>query len=54
MKTLTDQQRIDIVRYRLKNALTTLKEVESHRENGFYNTAVNKMSPASQRRTFRY
>lgn len=41
--TLTDQQRIDIVRYRLENARDTLAEVESHRQNGFYNTAVNRM-----------
>ena len=43
MKTLTDEQRISIVRYRMENAQKTLKEVESHRENGFYNTAVNRM-----------
>jgi uncharacterized protein (UPF0332 family) len=43
MKTLTDEQRVDIVRYRMENARVTLKEVESHRENGFYNTAVNRM-----------
>ena len=43
MRTLTDQERIDIVRYRIENAWTTLHEVESHIENGFYNTAVNRM-----------
>jgi len=43
MRTLTDEQRIDIVRYRMENAQKTLVEVESHRENGFYNTAVNRM-----------
>lgn len=43
MTGLTDEQRFDIVKYRLENALSTLEEVKSHRENGFYNTAVNRM-----------
>lgn len=43
MTGLTDEQRVDIVKYRLENAFKTLSEVESHRENGFYNTAVNRM-----------
>lgn len=43
MRTLTDEQRVDIVRYRMENAQKMLIEVESHRENGFYNTAVNRM-----------
>ncbi|MBQ8969440.1 MAG: HEPN domain-containing protein [Bacteroidaceae bacterium] len=43
MKTLTDEQRISIVRYRIENAQKTLAEVASHRDNGFYNTAVNRM-----------
>ena len=43
MKTLTDKQRLDIVEYRMENAHSTLAEVESHREHGFYNTAVNRM-----------
>ena len=30
MKKLTDQERIDIVRYRIENAKRTLDEVESH------------------------
>ena len=42
-RTLTDEQRRDIVRYRMENAQKMLSEVESHRENGFYNTAVNRM-----------
>lgn len=42
-RTLTDGQRRDIVRYRMENARKMLAEVESHRENGFYNTAVNRM-----------
>ena len=42
-KILTDEQRRDVVRYRMENAQKTLLEVESHRENGFYNTAVNRM-----------
>lgn len=42
-KTLTAEQRKDIVKYRMENARTTIAEVESHRQNGFYNTAVNRM-----------
>jgi uncharacterized protein (UPF0332 family) len=42
-RTLTDEQRRDIVSYRMDNARKMLAEVESHRENGFYNTAVNRM-----------
>jgi uncharacterized protein (UPF0332 family) len=42
-KTLTDEQRRDIVKYRMENARATIAEVESHRQNGFYNTAVNRM-----------
>ena len=40
---LTEQQRIDIVKYRIENAETTLNEGLSHRGNGFYNTAINRM-----------
>ena len=43
MKTLTDKQRLDIVENRMENAHSTLAEVESHREHGFYNTAVKRM-----------
>lgn len=43
MKTLTEEQRRDIVQYRMESAHSTLEEVESHRQNGFYNTAVNRM-----------
>ena len=42
-KTLTQEQRISIVRYRIESAENTLAEVESHRANGFYNTAVNRL-----------
>ena len=42
-RTLTDEQRRNIVRYRIENAQKMLAEVESHRENGFYNTAVNRL-----------
>ena len=42
-KTLTQEQRINIVRYRMENAESTLAEVETHRANGFYNTAVNRL-----------
>lgn len=41
--TMTDQQRNDIVSYRIHNAEATLEEVRSHRANGFYNTAVNRL-----------
>ncbi len=40
---MTNDERKDIVLYRLENARTTLAEVQSHIENGFYNTAVNRM-----------
>ena len=43
MKTLTDEQRVTIVLYRMENARKTLEEVPVHRENGFYNTAINRM-----------
>ena len=42
-RSLTDEQRRDIVRYRMESAQKMLSEVQSHRENGFYNTAVNRM-----------
>ena len=42
-KILTDEQRREVVKYRMENAEKTLAEVESHRSNGFYNTAVNRM-----------
>ena len=42
-KTLTQKQRISIVRYRIESAENTLAEVETHRTNGFYNTAVNRL-----------
>ena len=43
MRELTQQERIGIVRYRLENAHSTLDEVASHIEKGYYNTAVNRM-----------
>ena len=43
MTALTEQNRIDIVRYRIENANLTLAEVETHKANGYYNTAVNRM-----------
>ena len=42
-KTLTQEQRINIVRYRIESAENTLAEVVIHRANGFYNTAVNRL-----------
>ena len=40
---MTDEQRRDIVIYRLDNAINTLSEIKDHISNGFYNTAVNRM-----------
>lgn len=40
---LNDRERIEVVRYRIENAYRTIDEVQSHIENGFYNTAVNRM-----------
>ena len=40
---MTNDERKDIVLYRLENAKNTLTEVQSHIRNGFYNTAVNRM-----------
>lgn len=42
-KSLSLDQRISIVRYRMESAENTLAEVETHRANGFYNTAVNRL-----------
>ena len=42
-KTLTQEQRISIVCYRIESAENTLAEGETHRANGFYNTAVNRL-----------
>ena len=40
---MTDEQRRDIVIYRIDNAVSTLNEIKEHISNGFYNTAVNRM-----------
>lgn len=40
---LTDNERTDIVRYRIDNAQKTMAEVETHIQNQFYNTAANRM-----------
>ena len=40
-RTLTEEQRRDIVRYRMENARKMLEEVKSHRSNGFYNVTLN-------------
>lgn len=42
-RSLTPEQRTSIVRCRMENAENTLAEVAVHRENGFYNTAVNRL-----------
>ena len=38
-----DSRSLVVVAYRMENAEKTLSEVESHRANGFYYTAVNRM-----------
>ena len=40
---MTDEQRNDVVNYRIENAVDTLKEVLDHCENGYFNTAVNRL-----------
>lgn len=40
---MTEEQRIDVVIYRIDNAIRTLDEIKEHISNGFYNTAVNRM-----------
>ncbi len=40
---MTDEQRRDIVIYRMDNAISTLGEIKEHISNSFYNTAVNRM-----------
>jgi uncharacterized protein (UPF0332 family) len=40
-KTLTQEQRISIVRYRIESAENTLAEVETHRANGDYDDFFN-------------
>lgn len=40
---MTEEERTEIVRYRIQNAESTMAEVESHKINGFYNTAINRM-----------
>jgi uncharacterized protein (UPF0332 family) len=40
---MTEEERLNIVRYRMDNARQTLNEVLDHCERGYYNTAVNRM-----------
>lgn len=40
---MTDEQRLDIVAYRIETAQSFIPEIESHIQNGFYNTAMNRM-----------
>ena len=40
---MTDEQRYDIVAYRIEAAKSFIPEIESHIQNGFYNTAMNRM-----------
>ena len=43
---MTDEQRNYIVHYRIENAVDTLKEVLVHCENGYFNTAGNRLYSA--------
>ena len=43
MRTLSLEERVNIVRYRMQNAHDTLEEVVVHKGHGFYNTAVNRI-----------
>lgn len=43
---MTDEERINVVKYRMKNAMNTLSEVLDHIQRGYYNTAVNRMYDA--------
>ena len=40
---MTYEQRNDVVNYRIENAIDTLKEVLDHCDNGYFNTAVNRL-----------
>lgn len=40
---MTEEQRLDLIAYRMESAHRLLIEIESHIQNGFYNTAVNRM-----------
>ena len=40
---MTDEQRFDIVTYRLESAKRLLPEIEDHISHGYYNTAMNRM-----------
>lgn len=40
---MTDEERIQVVAYRMENARNTLGEVTFHIKQGFYNTAMNRM-----------
>lgn len=43
MSPLNEENRCDIVRFRIENANKTLEEVDILMQNGLYNTAVNRM-----------
>lgn len=40
---MTDEERAQVVAYRMENARNTLGEVTFHIKHGFYNTAMNRM-----------
>ncbi|WP_195372069.1 MULTISPECIES: HEPN domain-containing protein [Parabacteroides] len=40
---MNDELRKEIILYRMESAEALLKEIDSHINNGFYNTAVNRM-----------
>lgn len=40
---MNDELRKEIIQYRIESAEALLTEIDSHINNGFYNTAVNRM-----------
>lgn len=40
---MTEEERVAVVKYRMENAVRTLSEVLDHIQNGYCNTAVNRM-----------
>jgi uncharacterized protein (UPF0332 family) len=40
---MNEQERIELVKYRLQKAKDTLQEIDTHIENKFWNTAINRL-----------
>ncbi|MBU2649576.1 MAG: HEPN domain-containing protein [Bacteroidetes bacterium] len=40
---MTDYKHDDYIKYRIELARETIEEVQSHRENKFWNTSINRM-----------